>query len=198
MKSTRGLGLTVKCRKRLTTSRSTRMPDCAGPEGTGAGREGWADPKHAEDTGKHGTQPLNSSASFFCRTSLVQPPARGGWPFRHVWGRTRSRHGANALSCWLIGQNPPHCPRPPHLHWDHPRGPPLFHGAPIALPVHPGHLHRRGGCQPPREAQSWRGVWRRGPGCSHELVTGGGAWGGQAVRKDCMRPCPPPAPGQGA
>lgn len=35
MNSTRGLGFTVKCRKRLTTSRSTRMPDCAGPAGRG-------------------------------------------------------------------------------------------------------------------------------------------------------------------
>lgn len=35
MNSTCGLGLTVKCRKRLTTSRSTRMPDCAGPAGRG-------------------------------------------------------------------------------------------------------------------------------------------------------------------
>lgn len=35
MNSTRGLGLTVKWRKRLTTSRSTRMPDWAGPAGRG-------------------------------------------------------------------------------------------------------------------------------------------------------------------
>lgn len=31
MNSTRGFGFTVKCRNRLTTSRSVRMPDCAGP-----------------------------------------------------------------------------------------------------------------------------------------------------------------------
>lgn len=34
MNSTRGLGFTVKCRNRLTTSRSVRIPDCAGPAGS--------------------------------------------------------------------------------------------------------------------------------------------------------------------
>lgn len=34
MNSTRGLGLTVKCRNKLTTSRSVRIPDCAGPAGS--------------------------------------------------------------------------------------------------------------------------------------------------------------------
>lgn len=34
MNSTRGLGFTVKCRNRLTTSRSVRIPDWAGPAGS--------------------------------------------------------------------------------------------------------------------------------------------------------------------
>lgn len=60
MNSTRGLGLTVKWRNRLTTSRSVRMPDCAGPgEGSrnsdhfGAGKINLALPCYGTSRSQH-------------------------------------------------------------------------------------------------------------------------------------------------
>ena len=145
MKSTRGLGLTVKCRKRLTTSRSTRMPDCAGPVGTGDGgrpRRGPPRAPHRCLSGEDARAPGGPGA---------------GWPHPGTWGGT-----------WLTGRPAP--PRPGSPSRPRPRGAAPVHGAPAAPPRLTGRggggRHRLPRGDSLRQAPSRRGSgmgWQAGP-----------------------------------